>query len=106
MTTTLADQFISQPDWWHSSTIDGAGAITTTGAKDAALTRAGAGIYDIELGSGGTNSDRRTVQVDTDVICAYSVVDTDNTHKRISFLNNAGVATDPTRMTIAVRRLA
>lgn len=105
MGTTNADQFISQPDWWAGATIDGAGNVTGTGAKDAALTRNAQGVYDLEIGNGGCHLGHREIHVDTDVDAIIGIVDTDNTHKRITLLDNAGAAIDPTRMMVTVRRL-
>ncbi len=108
MTTTLNNQFLSQPDWWAGVEV-GAGpgfAITETGEKDATITRDSAGVYDMELGSGGCDLGHREIRVDVDVNALWSVTDTDNTHKRFTFLDDTGAAIDPTRIMITVRRLA
>lgn len=105
MSTTNADAFISQPDWSAGCTVAG-GVVTMTGAKDANITRNAQGVYDVEIGGGGCDLGHREFHVDADVNALWSVVDTDNTHKRISLLDNAGAAIDPTRMMVTIRRLA
>lgn len=106
MTTSLADQFLSQPDWWAGCTVDNVGNVTPTGEKDAEITRDSEGVYDLEIGSGGCDLGHREIHVDCDVDVLIKVVDTDNEHKRITLLDNAGMAIDPTRMMVTVRRLA
>jgi hypothetical protein len=104
MGTTNADQFISQPDWWVGATWDDPD-LTDTGAKDAAITRNAEGVYDVEIGNGGCDLGHREIHVDVDINALWSVVDTDNTHKRISFVDDAGAAIDPTRIMVTIRRL-
>jgi hypothetical protein len=110
MTTTVADQFISQPDWWITTGRDPIPAVPNYhGAKDCTLEadEEAVGTYHLVLGNGGIDSAHREIHVDADstFLTTVSVVDVDNTHKTIRFERDTGVGVAPNQIHVSVRRL-
>lgn len=108
MTTTLANQFISQPDWWITFGHVPVGPTIPNyhDAKDCTLEADDVtGIYHLVLGNGGIDSAHREIHVDADIVATIKVVDVDNTHKTITFKNAAGAGVAPGQIGVSVRRL-
>jgi hypothetical protein len=110
-----ANPDFSQPDWWINFEV-GPGpafAITVDGAKDASVTRTAAGIYSVQLGSGGAVAGKCAVDVDFDInpttpMAAPLVNEPpppSQNFKNLVFFSAAGLATDPTRVSFRCRRL-
>lgn len=114
MTTTIADPYISQPDWWITIGRETGGTPAQHGAKDATLTPddVTVGLYHLVIGNGGIDSAHREIHVDAsknvaaNTLGSVAVIDIDNTHKDIRFQDSVGAGVAPDQITVAVRRLS
>ena len=109
MASARGDQYDGQPDWGVTWRFAG-NTLTQHWAADAAVTRLGAGDYEIEIGGGGIDADHRSVTCDFVVTgggaTCVQVDDIDDTHKEILFKDAAtGNPVDPARVAVAINRL-
>lgn len=107
MGTSASNRFIAQPDAFCTGTTPGAGgALTVTATKDALFARTADGIYTVTTTQ---NFDAAHTKVDVDCDAAnptVQVVHTSATVKTINvFTGSTGVALQPTRIAVTIRKL-
>lgn len=109
MGTSTSDRFAGLPDAYCIGTTTGAGnplVVTGMATKDALFARTADGIYTVTTTQ---NFDANHTKVDVDVDAAnptIQVVHTSATVKTINvFTGSTGVALQPTRIAVSIRKL-
>ncbi len=111
MGTTTENPFGAMPDWWITGdvvVIQQATVLLVREAKDATLVRNAVGDYTLTLGSNGINDENALINVDVSAGAGLFKrwVTLSPTSRQLLLTNHLDALTDPTRISIAVNRVA